>query len=136
MLSSRIIGFALAAMLAVTSIVVTANGQQVKTVSDSTQTMNLSDSQVLKIQGLLGAETRELHALSVEVQSTREFLEQALIENNSVRIATAVLALDAVEKALELTKRANQRDLMSLLNENQKQTLKRYLNKSTSSSSD
>jgi len=136
MFSSRITRFALAAILAVTSIAVTANAQQVKTVSDSTQTMNLSDSQVLRIQGLLGMQTRELHALSAEVQSTREFLEQALAENNPVRIATAVLALDAAEKALELTKRANQRDLLSLLNENQKQTLKSYLNKSTASSSD
>jgi len=134
MLGRRTNRFALAAMLAIASIAMTANAQDRKTVSDSAQTINLSDAQVFQIQGLLGSQTRELQSLYVEVQSTREFLETALAENDPARIATAVLALDACEKALENTKRANQRDLLSLLNENQKQILKNYLGKAASSS--
>ena len=134
MLGRRTGRLALAAMLAVTSIVMTANAQEHKTASDSTQTMSLSNAQVFRIQGLLGTQTRELHALSAEVQSMREFLQSALADNDPVRIGMAVLALDASEKALENTKRANQRDLMSLLNENQKQILKNSVTKSNPSS--
>jgi hypothetical protein len=134
MLVRRTSSFALAAMLAVASLAMTANAQERKTVSDSRQTISLSNAQVFQIQGLLGSQTRELQSLNAQVQSTREFLEAALAENDPVRISRAVLALDAVEKALENTKRANQRDLQSLLNENQKQILKSYLSKSTSSS--
>jgi hypothetical protein len=134
MLSRRISGFALAVMMAVASLAMTANAQERKTVSDSTQTINLSNAQVFKIQGLLGSQTRELQSLNAQVQSSRESLAAALAENEPVRISMAVLALDAAEKALENTKRANQRDLQSLLNENQKQILKNYLSKSTSSS--
>ena len=134
MLGRRTSRFALAAMLAVTSIAMTANAQQRKTVAEPTQTINLSNAQVFQIQGLLGSQARELQSLYVEVQSMREFLQTALVANDPVRIATALLALDASEKALENTKRANQRDLLSLLNENQKQTLKNALGKSISSS--
>ena len=134
MLGKRTNHFALATMLAITSIAMTANAQQRDTVSDSTQTMNLSDAQVFKIQGLLGAETRELQSLYVQLKSMREFLQEAVAANDPVRIATAVLALDASEKALENTKKANQRDLLSLLNENQKQIVKNYAVRSTTSS--
>src|ERR1700733_1149917 len=98
MLGRRTGRLALAAMLAVTSIVMTANAQEHKTASDSTQTMSLSNAQVFRIQGLLGTQTRELHALSAEVQSMREFLQSALADNDPVRIGMAVLALDASEK--------------------------------------
>jgi hypothetical protein len=134
MLGRRATRFMLAAILSVTSIALTANAQQRKTASDSNQTINLSDAQVFKIQGLLGSQTRELHALSVEVQSMRELLEKAVVANDPVGIAAAVLALDASEKALENTKRASERDLLSLLNENQKQLLKNQLSKATPSS--
>jgi hypothetical protein len=134
MLVRRTSSFALAAMLAVASFAMTANAQERKTGSDSTQTIGLSNAQVFQIQGLLGSQTRELQSLNAQVQSAREFLESALAENDPIRISRAVLALDAAEKALENTKRANQRDLQSLLNENQKQILKNYLNKTTSSS--
>jgi hypothetical protein len=134
MLGRRTNRFALATMLAITSIAMTANAQQRNAASDSTQTMNLSDAQVFKIQGLLGAATRELQSLYVEVQSMREFLEEAVAENDPVRIARAVLALDASEKALENTKRANQRDLLFLLNENQKEIVKNCVGKSTPAS--
>jgi hypothetical protein len=134
MLGRRTSGFALAAMLAVASLAMTANAQERKTVSDSTQTIGLSNAQVFQIQGLLGTQTRELKSLYAQVQSSREFLATALTENDPIRISMAVLGLDAAEKALENTKRANQRDLQSLLNENQKQILKSYLSKSASSS--
>jgi hypothetical protein len=130
----RISQFTLAAMLAISLIAMTANAQRLKTVADSAQTVNLSNAQVFQIQGLLGAQERELQALNAGVQSSREFLQSALADNDSVRIGMAVLALDAAEKALENTKKANQRDLLSLLNENQKQILKSNLIKSTASS--
>ena len=129
----RISQFTLAAMLAISLIAVTANAQQ-QTVADSAQTVNLSNAQVFRIQGLLGAQARELQALNAGVQSSREFLQSALADNDPVRIGMAVLALDAAEKALENTKKANQRDLLSLLNENQKQILKSNFIKSTASS--
>ena len=130
----RISQFTLAAMLAISLIAMTANAQQLKTGADSAQTVNLSNAQVFQIQGLLGAQERELQALNAGVQSSREFLQSALADNDPVRIGMAVLALDAAEKALENTKKANQRDLLSLLNENQKQILKNNLIKSTASS--
>ena len=133
----RIGQFTLVAMLAITSIAMIAmpaNAQQLKATSDSTQTVNLSNAQVFRIQGLLGSQTRELQALNAGVQSSREFLQAALADNDPVRIGMAVLALDAAEKALDNTKKAYQRDLLSLLNENQKQILKNTLSKSTASS--
>ena len=130
----RISQFTLAAMLAISLITMTAYAQQLKTVADSAQSINLSNAQVFRIQGLLGAQERELQALNAGVQSSREFLQSALADNDPVRTGMAVLALDAAEKALENTKKADQRDFLSLLNENQKQILKSNLIKSTASS--
>src|SRR5580693_4908785 len=101
MLVRRTSSFALAAMLAVASLAMTAFAQERKTGSDSTQTIGLSNAQVFQIQGLLGSQTRELQLLNAQVQSGREFLESALAENDPIRISRAVLALDAAEKALE-----------------------------------
>jgi len=126
--------FALAAMLAITSIALTANAQQPKPVSDSAQTLNLSNTQVLRIQGLLQSQATELRSLNQEVQARREALENAIVANNPVIVSMAVLALDASEKALENTRQANQKNLLSLLNEDQKQLFKSYLTKSARSS--
>ena len=46
----------------------------------------------------------------------------------------AVLSLDAAEKALKITQLANQRNLLSLLNDPQKQLVKDYSSKSVPAS--
>jgi hypothetical protein len=125
--------FGLAAALAIGLIAMTANAQT-KLAADPTASMNLSNAQAFKIQGLIGAQTRELQTLNVQVQSMREFLQSALSDNDPIRIGSAILALDAAEKALENTKQAQRRDLLSVLSESQKQILKNDLSKSPASS--
>src|SRR5215471_133312 len=106
--------FALAAMLGVTLMGLTAHAQD----------MNLSDAQVFKIQALLQSQTKELRTLNLDVQAGREALTAAIAKGDPVLTAMAVLSLDASEKALKNTEAANQRHLLSLLNESQRQVVK------------
>jgi|SRR4051794_37954864 len=110
----RIATFALAAMLAMTLTGLTAFAQD----------LNLSDSQVFKIQARLLSETKELRTLNLEVQAAKEALNSAIAKGDPVLTAMAVLALDASEKALKNTQAASQRNLLSLLNDSQKQIVK------------
>lgn len=110
----RIATFALAAMLAMTLTGLTAFAQD----------LNLSDSQVFKIQARLLSETKELRTLNLEVQAAKEALNSAIAKGDPVLTAMAVLSLDASEKALKNTQAANQRTLLSLLNDSQKQVVR------------
>jgi hypothetical protein len=106
--------FALAAMLAITLTGLAAHAQD----------LNLSDAQVFKIQALLQSQTKELRTLNLDVQSSKDALNAAIAKGDPVLTAMAVLSLDASEKALKNTQAANQRHLLSLLNEFQKQVVK------------
>ena len=106
--------FALAAMLAITLTGLTAHAQN----------LNLSDAQVFKIQALLQSQTKELRTLNLDVQASKDALNAAVAKGDPVLTAMAVLALDASEKALKNTQAANQRNLLSLLNDSQKQVVK------------
>ena len=106
--------FALAAMLAITLTGLTAHAQN----------LNLSDAQVFKIQALLQSQTKELRTLNLDVQASKDALNAAIAKGDPVLTSMAVLSLDASEKALKNTQAANQRHLLSLLNEFQKQVLK------------
>jgi putative lipase involved disintegration of autophagic bodies len=115
---TRILLFALAVMLAITSTGLIASAQQ--------STLNLSDTQALRIQALISSQTREMRSLYVNVQAAQEALSAAVAKGDPVVTATAVLSLDAAEKALKNTQLANQRNLLSLLNEYQKQVVRDY----------
>ena len=106
--------FALAAMLAITLTGLAAHAQD----------LNLSDAQVFKIQALLQSQTKELRTLNLDVQSSKDALNAAIAKGDPVLTAMAVLSLDASEKVLKNTQAANQRHLLSLLNEFQKQVVK------------
>jgi hypothetical protein len=106
--------FALAAMLAITLTGLTAHAQD----------LNLSDVQVFKIQALLQSQTKELRTLNLDVQTSKDALNAAIAKGDPVLTAMAVLSLDASEKALKNTQAANQRHLLALLNEFQKQVVK------------
>jgi hypothetical protein len=106
--------FALAAMLAITLAGLTAHAQD----------LNLSDSQVFKIQGLLQSQTKELRTLNLDVQASKDALNAAIAKGDPVLTAMAVLSLDASEKALKNTQAANQRHLLAMLNDFQKQVVK------------
>ena len=122
--------FALAALLAMTLTGLTANAQQLKSSQVIPQeTLNLSDGQVLRIQSLLLSQTTEMRSLYMSVQSAKETLSAAIAKGDPVLTATAVLSLDAAEKALKNTQLANQRNILSLLNDSQKQVVKDYSNK-------
>src|SRR5215471_3500967 len=108
--------FALAAMLVVTLSGIAAHAEQ-------TQNLNLTDAQVFQIQALLLQQTKEIRTLTSNVQAAQETLTAALAKGDPTLSAMAVLSLDAAEKALKQTQLANQRSLMSLLNESQKQVL-------------
>ena len=126
----RMTYFALAAMLAITSIGLTAHAEQShSTKISSQQNLNLSDAQVFRIQALLLEQTRETRLLYLNVQSAQEALSAAVANGDPVITTMAVLSLDAAEKALKITQLANQRNLLSLLNESQKQLVKDYSNK-------
>ena len=106
--------FALAAILGITVMGLTAHAQD----------LNLSDAQAFKIQALLQSQTKELRTLNLDVQAGKEALAAAIAKGDPVLTAMAVLSLDASEKALKNTQAANQRRLLSLLNESQKQVVK------------
>jgi hypothetical protein len=106
--------FALAAMLAITLAGLTAHAQD----------LNLSDSQVFKIQALLQSQTKELRTLNLDVQASKDALNAAIAKGDPVLTAMAVLSLDASEKALKNTQAANQRHLLAMLNDFQKQVVK------------
>ena len=105
---------ALAALLALTLTGLTVHAQN----------LNLSDAQVFKIQALLQSQTKELRTLNLDVQTSKDTLNAAIAKGDPVLTAMAVLSLDASEKALKNTQAANQRHLLSLLNEFQKQVVK------------
>src|SRR5437762_4082779 len=133
----RTIPFALAVMLAIASIGLTAQAQQShSTKVNSQQNLNLSDAQVFRIQALLLEQTRETRLLYLNLQSAQEGLSAAVANGDPVITTMAVLSLDAAEKALKITQLANQRNLLSLLNDPQKQLVKDYSNNKSVPASD
>ena len=114
----RIAYFALSVAAVIAFSNLTARAQQPQ------QDLNLSNAQVMKIQSLLLSKTAEIRSLKANVQAAQTALSAAVAEGDPVRTATAVLSLDAAEKALKNTELANQRNLMSLLNDSQKQLLR------------
>jgi hypothetical protein len=100
-----------------------ANAQQPQT---SLQDLSLSNAQVSRLHALLLSQTVEMRSLNLNVQSAQETLKSALAEGDPVRIATAVLSLDAAQKALKNTEQANQHNVMALLNDSQKQLIEKY----------
>ena len=117
--------FALAALLAITLTGFNAHAQQLhSTPATSAQDLNLTDAQVFKIQAMLMAQTSKVRTLAQNVQAAQEALSAAVAKGDATLTAMAVLSLDAAEKALKNTEAANQRNLMSLLNDSQKQVVK------------
>jgi hypothetical protein len=117
--------FALAALLAITLTGFTAHAEQLHgTPAVSAQDLNLTDAQVFKIQALLMAQTSKVRTLTQNVQAAQEALSTAVAKGDATLTAMAVLSLDAAEKALKNTEAANQRNLLSLLNDSQKQVVK------------
>ena len=117
--------FALAALLAITLSGLTAHAQQLhSTPVTPAQDLNLTDAQVFKIQAMLLAQTARIRTLTQNVQAAQDALSAAVAKGDPVLTATAVLSLDAAEKALKNTESANQRNLMSMLNDSQKQVVK------------
>jgi len=122
---------ALAAMLAITLTGLTARAQQLRNMpANSAQDLNLTDAQVFKIQALLMSQTAKMRRLSQDVLAAEDTLSAAIAKGDPALTAMAVLSLDAAEKALKNTESANQRNLLSLLNDSQKQAVKKYSIKS------
>ena len=117
--------FVLTAMLVVSFGVLSLHAEQSPAVA-SNDSLNLTNAQVMKIQAQLLARSTEVRSLTLNVQTAREALNTAVAEGDSVRTAMALLSLDAAEKALKNTQAANQRNVLSLLNESQKQLVKQY----------
>jgi hypothetical protein len=117
--------FAMAALLAITLTGITAHAQHLHSApAVSTQDLNLTDAQVFKIQALLLSQTSKIRTLAQNVQAAQDSLSAAMAKGDPTLTAMAVLSLDAAEKALKNTESANQRNLMSMLNDSQKQVLK------------
>ena len=114
----RSLYFALGSLLIIGTIGLPAKAQQV-----SQQDLNLTDAQVLRIQALLMQQSNEIRSLSQNVQAAQETLNAAVAKGDATLTAMAVLSLDAAEKALKHTQLANQRSLLSLLNDSQKQAI-------------
>ena len=109
---------ALALMLAITSTAMIASAEEAD--------LGLSDAQGFRIQALVQKQTAEIRTLHNNVATAQEVLSAAIVHGDPVLIANAMLSLDAAEKALKHIERANQRELLSLLNESQKQAVKDY----------
>ena len=112
---TRYFGFVLAMMLAITSFALTAQAEQ---------PLNLSDAQVFRIQALLLTQSKEIRSLSANVEAAQQTLSAAIAKGDPVLTATAVLSLDAAEKALKNVQLAQQRNLLSVLTDSQKQLVK------------
>ena len=112
---TRYFGFVLAMMLAFTSFALTAQAQQ---------PLNLSDAQVFRIQALLLTQSKEIRSLSANVEAAQQSLSAAIAKGDPVLTATAVLSLDAAEKALKNVQLAQQRSVLSVLTDSQKQLVK------------
>ena len=126
----RTLYLALATLLAITSTGLIASAQQLPgTQTNSQLALNLSEAQVFRIQALLSAQTREIRSLSINVQAAQEALSAAVAKGDPVLTATAVLSLDAADKALKNTQLANQKNLLALLSEYQKQAVRDYTSK-------
>jgi len=76
------------------------------------------------------AQSTEIRSLSANVQTAQDTLSAAVAKGDPVLTAMAVLSLDAAEKALKNTQLANQRNVMALLNDSQKQVVRDYSHKS------
>ena len=113
----RIAYFALSMMAVIAFSNLTAHAQQLQ------QDLNLSNTQVMKLQAMLLSRAAEIRSLNANVQEAQAALSAAVAEGDAVRTATALLSLDAAEKALKNVETANQKNLMSLLNDSQKQLL-------------
>ena len=109
---------ALTVALAITSTGLTARAQ-----SNTQHELNLTDAQVYRIQALLLEQTNKISSLHSNVQSAHDALNAAVAKGDAVLTAMAVLSLDAAEKALKQTEIANQRQLLSILSESQKQAV-------------
>jgi hypothetical protein len=116
-------------MTTITLFGISSFAQELRSTQAAPQSLNLSGAQVFKIQALLSAESTEIRSLNANVQTAREALRAAIGNGDPVVIATAVLSLDAAEKALKNTQLANERNLLSLLSESQKQVVKDYSTK-------
>jgi precorrin-3B methylase len=112
----RLTAFALALMLAISLT-------GLKAYAEDTQNLNLSDAQVYRIQAILLEQTREIRTLSADLNEAHEALNAAVAQGDPAITAMALLSLDAAEKALKQTQLANQRNLMSVLSESQKQAV-------------
>lgn len=115
----RIAYLALSIMAVITFSTLTAHAQQIQ------QDLNLSNAQVMKLQSMLLSRAAEIRSLNANVQAAQASLSAAIAEGDAVRTAMALLSLDAAEKALKNVEAANQKNLMSLLNDSQKQLLNR-----------
>src|SRR5579871_5332360 len=104
----RIAYFALSMMAVIAFSNLTAHAQQPQ------QDLNLSNAQVNKLQAMLLSKAAEIRSLNANVQSAQTELNAAVAAGDPVRTATALLSLDAAEKALKNTELANQRSLMSV----------------------
>jgi hypothetical protein len=121
----RIMNFALVAIVALTLTGLTAHAQQLhSTPAAGPQDLNLSDAQAFKIQALLLSQTAKLRTLNQNVLAAQDALSAAAAKGDPMEMAMAVLSLDAAEKALKNIEMANQRNLLSLLNDSQKQIVK------------
>src|SRR5262249_4843286 len=118
--------FSLAVILAISSIGLTVHAQELQNTQKASQTLNLSNAQVFKIQALYFSQTEQVRALALDVQEAQESVRAAVAKDDPVLLAAAILSLDAAEKALQNTQAANQRDLQSLLDESQKEVMKEY----------
>jgi len=119
--------FALGLMLTITLTGLNARAQQLhNTRPTSTQNLNLTDAQVFKIQALLMSQTETMRRLSQNVKVAQDALSTAIAQGDPALTSIAVLSLDAAEKALKNTELANQRNLLSLLSDSQKQIVKDY----------
>jgi hypothetical protein len=126
----RAMSFVLAATLIMTVSGFTAHAQA----QTPAQDLNLTNAQVFKIQALMMSQTARIRTLSHDVQVAEDALNAAIAKGDPVLTAMAVLSLDAAEKALKNTELANRQNLLSLLNDSQKQIVRDYQVKSVPAS--
>jgi Spy/CpxP family protein refolding chaperone len=123
------IAFACAAALAATSIAQTSSGtssQSHNRFSRLQKALNLTDSQVNQIIGLVQSQAANMKPYRQDVLAKRQALRTALQGTDNSAIGSATVALRTSMKALRNARQANRQAILAVLTPAQAQVVKDY----------
>ncbi len=128
-LSRAALALMCAAALAIPSFAQTAPGKAAQArnpFSRLQKALNLSDTQVSQLQGLMQSQRSAMHPLRADLRAKMQALRTASQGADAAAIGNALLAVKSSETALKDTRTANRNALMAILTPAQAQIVKDY----------